>query len=182
MKKNEKGECTARQPAQTSIFYIERRHPNADDLGWNNPGIYSVQLNSIDDIIYYLGASIRQAPGTDAAYQVAPLGVFERIESRSKIQFSASSPAPVTLFSAFQSGGESQNAERCHVDNFIAAANFQGSVYLAGSPQTWTIDDAESNCRLKDRSGTVFTLVSQIIELSQKPEEIETTSLFLRGR
>ncbi len=177
----ETGACKSTESFAEAIFYIERH--NGRNGG--TAGFYSVGRASIDDMIYKLGETMRYRSVDDLqAYRIGGAGEMYRATSNSQVNTSLETvdiSVQGPLFSIFEQspGAKAKSQDSpCRVDDFVARVQYRGELYLAGSPEYWKEDD--SYCQFQDRTGTVLTLLSQIIELSQTPDKIESANLFVR--
>ena len=195
VKRNEEtDECKTFETFSQALFYVQR-HDNSDHS--DQSGMYSVQRNSIDQIIYNLGEELRTTiPGESLVLEGFGNQTMQTSQTMLKL-YPKNQPknpnteteiALISLLNTMEGALSDDVSKNCSPNDFVASVRYRDERIFAGGPQNWKRKDSRSKadeydsryCQFNDRTGTLFTLISQIIEASQNPDKIENNNVFLR--
>lgn len=140
---------------QVSLFYITDGESNKAD---HAKGIYLISLNSIDDMIYRVGDSLQY-------------GANSKIWS-SQINGKVSEG----FFKVEAIANDDISLKTC-LPKYAAHIRHGGDVYVAGPPESSeSHGPSDLPCYSNDNSGTVLTLISEIIKLYEVNAELSTSN------
>jgi len=149
--------------SNASLIYVVTSSQNNIPM---ESGIYSISLNSIDDMIYRVGASLEKAGKPDWVSSI--------------------NDAQGNHFFAIKKLDRTGGNEKTCRSKYAAQVNYHGEIYLSGPPEAHESNGTMSGagkvlepCYEKDNSGTVLTLISEIIKLNEVNAELTNSNFIL---
>lgn len=180
-KKNMKtGECGKAIRSTPAVFWVETGKKQVKEDGqvgakekYVPQAVYQVRLRAVDDIIYYVGKLIR-----NNQCESGMVGC-----SSTKYDTSGDGlRGPLFAIATEDSLKPSGCAAR-----FAASVRYSDGVrYFAGPPEVYRRDSSESErdwqseCRYVQRTGTVLTLISELIEVVEVPPDLPVAGIAIR--
>jgi len=137
-----------------------------------NDGLYIVNLNSIDNMIYELGESLR-ANGV-------PKRTVKLFSSCLKASPNSTDCAGIPLLKVTGSQKITNNCK----STYAAQVLHNNELYYAGPPQKYESEARGGKpveCRQDDRSGTVLTLINEVVRLREVNAELRPSGVFFRN-
>ncbi len=177
-----KSSLDAKEESRSSLIFVAE-NPESNKQGnvseGYDSGIYSLSLNSIDNMIFRVGSSLRPyRKSFDANTQSTAIQACknssrpcdEKIDYWSSIFGSADD----TFFKVSDMSKLRKLHDRC-LNKHAAVVKHQGKTYLSGPPERQ--NHINSLCHRNDDSGSVLTLIAEIIKLNEVNANVQPSNI-----
>ena len=139
-------------------------------------GVYTISLNSIDNMIFRIGESLKQNNETWVS-NIVKIDTADTTDTTDTTDTSKAKNYIKTFFSVHDSNSVAATDKNC-IKTYAARTVHHGKIYLAGPPEASKNIEA-TGCYKNDNSATVLTLISEIIKLNEVNAELKGSSFIL---